>query len=50
VSLEARLAGERIDPARHRLESDVKAATAHDLRVRQLQGGGGWEAAVTLDV
>ena len=50
ASLEARLAGERIDPERHRLESDVKAATAHDLRVRQLQGGGGWEAAVTLDV
>ena len=50
VRLEARLAGEHIDPERHRLEGDVKAATAHDLRVRRLQGGGGWEAAVTLDV
>jgi SHS2 domain-containing protein len=28
----------------------VKAATAHGLRVRQLNGDGGWEAAVTLDV
>ena len=50
VRLEARLAGERIDPERHRLEGDVKAATAYGLRVRQLNGDGGWEAAVTLDV
>jgi len=50
ASLEARLAGERIDPERHRLEGDVKAATAHDLQVRQRNGDGGWEAAVTLDV
>ncbi len=50
VRLEARLAGERIDPERHRLEGDVKAATAYGLRVRQLNGDGGWEATVTLDV
>ena len=49
---EARLAGElvgeRIDPARHRLEADVKAATAHGLRVEP--AGPGWQASVTLDV
>lgn len=49
---EARLAGElvgeRIDPARHRLEADVKAATAHGLRIER--AGAGWRASVTLDV
>jgi SHS2 domain-containing protein len=48
--LEAQLAGERIDPGRHRLEADVKAATAHGLRVGPGCGDGAWEAAVTLDV
>jgi SHS2 domain-containing protein len=47
--LEARLAGERIDRRRHCLEGEVKAATAHGLRVRT-GGQGGWEAEVTLDV
>jgi SHS2 domain-containing protein len=47
--LEGQLAGERIDRRRHRLEGDVKAATAHGLRV-QPGGSGGWEAEVTLDV
>jgi len=42
------LVGERIDPARHRLEADVKAATAHGLRVER--AGAGWRATVTLDV
>jgi len=46
--LEGELAGERIDPDRHRLESDVKAATAHGLRVTR--AGPGWRASVTLDV
>jgi len=49
---EARLAGalvgERIDPARHQLEADVKAATASGLRVTR--AGPGWRASVTLDV
>jgi SHS2 domain-containing protein len=48
ASLEAELAGERIDPARHALASDVKAATAHGLRVAATPGG--WTAAATLDV
>jgi SHS2 domain-containing protein len=42
------LAGEPIDRARHRLEADVKAATAHGLRVAREAGG--WRASVTLDV
>jgi SHS2 domain-containing protein len=49
---EARLAGELcgepIDRARHRLEADVKAATAHRLCVAR--EGAGWRAALTLDV
>jgi SHS2 domain-containing protein len=52
VAREARLAGElvgeRIDPARHRLAADVKAATAHGLRIAR--EGGGFRATVTLDV
>jgi SHS2 domain-containing protein len=46
--LEGELAGEAIDRARHRLEADVKAATAHGLRVAR--EGAGWRASVTLDV
>jgi SHS2 domain-containing protein len=46
--LEAELAGEQIDPSRHRLAADVKAATAHDLSVAKTPRG--WEARVTLDV
>lgn len=46
--LEAELSGERIDRGRHRLLADVKAATAHGLRVAPSDEG--WTAAVTLDV
>lgn len=46
--LDGELAGEPIDRERHRLESDVKAATAHGLAV--VQEAGGWRATVTLDV
>jgi len=46
--LAATLAGERIDRGRHALRSDVKAATAHALRVSQTPEG--WEARLTLDV
>jgi SHS2 domain-containing protein len=48
ASLEGELAGERIDRSRHRLAADVKAATAHGLRVAR--EGSGWVARVTLDV
>lgn len=46
--LRAELAGEPLDPARHALSSDVKAATAHGLEVAR--HGAGWRATVTLDV
>jgi SHS2 domain-containing protein len=46
--LEGELAGEPIDRGRHRLEADVKAATAHGLRVGREADG--WHASVTLDV
>jgi SHS2 domain-containing protein len=48
LRLEAELVGESLDPARHRLAADVKAATAHGLWVGE--AGPGWEARVTLDV
>jgi SHS2 domain-containing protein len=46
--LRAELAGERIDRRRHRLASEVKAATAHGLRMTS--SAEGWTASVTLDV
>jgi SHS2 domain-containing protein len=46
--LRASLAGEPIARGRHRLAGEVKAATAHQLRVAPTDEG--WEAAVTLDV
>jgi SHS2 domain-containing protein len=46
--LAGELAGERIEPERHALATDVKAATAHGLRVVSTPEG--WTAAVTLDV
>jgi SHS2 domain-containing protein len=42
------LVGEPIDRTRHVLLAEVKAATAHGLRVAPVAGG--WEARVTLDV
>ncbi len=46
--LEGELVGERIDPERHALAMDVKAATAHGLRVSSSPEG--WTATATLDV
>ena len=46
--LEAHLVGEKFVPARHRSATEVKAVTAHGLRVAR--GADGWEARVTLDV
>ncbi len=48
VKLEADLAGEALDPARHHPAADVKAATAHGLSVRRTDEG--WETRATLDV
>ena len=46
--LTAELAGEPLDPSRHALASEVKAATAHGLSVRRTSEG--WEASATLDI
>lgn len=40
--------GEKIDPRRHRLYTEVKGVTYHGLRVTQ--GPDGWYATVILDV
>jgi SHS2 domain-containing protein len=48
ATLRADVVGERIDPARHVLLAEVKAATAHALRVAPTAAG--WLATVTLDV
>lgn len=48
AKLSGELVGESIDRARHGLLAEVKAATAHGLRVARVAGG--WEARVTLDV
>jgi SHS2 domain-containing protein len=46
--LRGELVGERLDPDRHRLVSEVKAATAHGLELTR--DAGGYRARVTLDV
>ncbi len=46
--LVARVSGEPIDPARHALSKEVKAATYHRLSVRETPVG--WEATVLFDL
>ncbi len=46
--LRAALAGERLDPERHRVLQEVKAVTYHGLTVRRTPEG--WTAEVILDV
>jgi SHS2 domain-containing protein len=46
--LVARVTGERLDPARHAVCGGVKAATLHELSVRQEPDG--WAGFVILDV
>ena len=47
-TLRGRAAGERINPAKHELEADVKGVTLHQLQVAPTEEG--WEATVVLDV
>ena len=44
----AELEGEPLDRTRHALASEVKAATAHGLSVRETPEG--WQASVTLNI
>jgi SHS2 domain-containing protein len=46
--LEATISGEPIDRGRHVLDHEVKAATRHDLSVRQVDRG--WVAEVIVDI
>jgi SHS2 domain-containing protein len=46
--LTAALAGEPIDPARHRLNADVKAVTMHRFALERTDRG--WQATVVLDI
>ncbi len=48
IRLDAELIGEALDPERHGLGCDVKAATAHGLSFLPTRAG--WKAYVTLDV
>ena len=47
-SLRGVLSGERIDPARHHMNVDVKAVTLHRFSVKQT--GEEWVATVVLDI
>lgn len=48
TALEAQVAGEPVDPARHAFRLDVKAVTYHGLRVEQQDGL--WRARIIFDV
>lgn len=48
MRLEAELVGEPWSQERHAPANEVKAATAHGLTLRRVDGG--WEARATLDV
>lgn len=47
TQLRADVAGEPVDPTRHRFHLDVKAATYHSLEIKQ---DGVWHARVIFDV
>jgi SHS2 domain-containing protein len=46
--LKAKVAGERLDDARHQQRADVKAVTLHGFSVEEKDGG--WKAKVLLDI
>lgn len=48
TSLSAAVRGERIDPARHAIHTEVKAVTYHGLHVAE--SGGEWTAQVIFDM
>lgn len=48
LRLEGSVAGERFNPAKHSVESEIKAATYHQLEVGR--SGGGWVARIIFDV
>ncbi|MGH7597121.1 MAG: archease [bacterium] len=48
TAMRATVKGEKIDPARHVIQTEIKAVTYHELYVRQTENG--WEAQVIFDV
>jgi SHS2 domain-containing protein len=46
--LKAKVAGERLDDARHHQRADVKAVTLHQFQVEQTDSG--WKTIVILDI
>jgi protein archease len=48
TAVRAAVRGEKIDPARHVIQTEIKAVTYHELYVRQVENG--WEAQVIFDV
>ena len=49
ASVEAELVGEPFDAARPEYETEVKAATYHEIRIAPAEGGG-WLGRVILDI
>jgi SHS2 domain-containing protein len=47
-SISARAQGEKINPRRHRLKTEIKAVTYHELKVRRVKDN--WQAEVIFDV
>jgi len=48
TAVRATVRGEKIDPARHVIQTEIKAVTYHELYVRETPNG--WEAQVIFDV
>jgi len=48
TAVRATVRGEKIDPARHVIHTEIKAVTYHELFVREAENG--WEAQVIFDV
>jgi len=48
VALRATCSGERIDPARHTVYTEIKAVTFHDLQIRDTDDG--WTVQVIFDL
>lgn len=52
-SVTAEIRGEPFDPSRHDVRTDIKAATYHDLRIREIRSAGGaarYETVVIFDI
>lgn len=50
LKLDARIGGEKIDPARHAFDNEVKAVTLHEFEVKNIEEIDLWCLQVVLDV